>query len=289
MALWLAPLILLSGLPARAACPALDTWLDRAEQDIVAVRLSAAQESLAEAETALSCGPPATRAQLGRFWRAEGVLFAIQGDDDDAALSFEAANRVDPGVWTPAFGDDLAARARAAAPLPERPGTLALAPWDADYLGFLDGAPATFPAPAVAGLHLVQASRSPRPTDAAVEYGRIILVTDGADITLTTPFPRDAALLPEPAVRRGPAWNSVAMMGGGVALALAGGGLLWAADQRDADYPAAVEAYLDGQLSRTEALARVEDAHQAQVGLGIGGGALFAAGAGAAVVGVVRW
>lgn len=277
----------------RADCPSVDIWLDRAEQDIVALRLEQARESLGQAEAGFSCGPPATPAQIARFWRAEGVWLTMQKRTEDADLSFAAARRLEPEVWTAAFGTELERQFKAAVGIDDPPSMLELQPWDPRYLGWVDGRLTSFPAQLDAGLHLVQASRSPEPASASVEYGTLMVFSDGATTTLNTPFPRDAGLLaeaPAPPVPAEPgSRSSLAWVAGGAASALAGGALLWIGSRQNDAYPAAVDAYEAGQLSQTEALAEVTGTHRAQVGLGVGGGALLAVGAGAMVTGVIRW
>lgn len=279
--------ILLAPGVSRADCPSVDVWLDRLEQDIIAIRLPEAEQALARAEAGLSCGPPATTAQIARFWRAEGVLLTLQGHPEDAALSFVAARRVLPEVWTPAFGAEMERLFREAPALEERPVTLVLAPWDPRYTGFLDGQVASFPAVAEPGLHLVQASSARARAATTVEYGKISLVSDGATMTLATPFPRD----PDPSGAHGSAGAraGLALTVGGTFAALAGGGMLWGASRLNGRYSDAVDGYEQGALSRPEALGQVQGAHRAQLGLSAGGGVLMAAGAGAAVVGVIRW
>ena len=274
---------------ALADCPSVDIWLGRAEQDIVALRLDQAQGALTQAEAGFSCGPPATSAQVARFWRAEGVLLTIQKRDEEAEFSFAAARRLEPEVWTPAFGSEMEKLFRAAQALDDPPSTLTLQPWDPRYHGWLDGWAATFPVQVDAGLHLVQASRSPRASDATIEYGKFTLVSEGATMALNMPFPRDPGLLAESERPGAPSRASLALVAGGAASALAGGALLWLGGRQNGEYSAATEGYAAGTLSQPEALGQVTGTHRAQVGLGVGGGALIVAGGSAVMVGVIRW
>ncbi len=274
---------------ALADCPSVDIWLGRMEQDIVALRLDQAQDALAQAEAGFSCGPPATTAQIARFWRAEGVLLTIRKREEEAEFSFAAARRIEPDVWSPVFGPEMKKLFQAAQGLDDPPSTLTLQPWDARYLGWIDGRATTFPVQVDAGLHLIQASRSPRASDATIEYGKIMLISDGAMTTLNTPFPRDPGLLTETRRPDGPSRSSVALVAGGAASALAGSALLWLGSRQNEDYSAAMDGYESGDLTQSEALGQVTGAHRAQVSLGVGGGALIAVGAGAVVVGVIRW
>lgn len=286
------PALLLFALAPREAladCPSVDIWLERMEQDIVSLRLPQAQEALTQAEAGFSCGPPATTAQLARFWRAEGVLLTIQKREEEAGFSFAAARHLEPEVWTPAFGSEMERLFHAAPRLDDPPSTLTLQPWDARYHGWVDGRSTTFPVQLDAGLHLVQASRSPRASDAMIEYGNLILVSDGAMTTLNTPFPRDPGLLAESKKPDAPSRASLALVAGGAASALAGGALLWLGGRQNEDYSATTDGYEAGKLTQTAALDEVTGTHRAQVGLGAGGGALITAGAGAMLVGVIRW
>lgn len=274
---------------ALADCPSVDIWLERMEQDIVALRLTQAQEALTQAEAGFSCGPPATTAQIARFWRAEGVLLTIQKREEEAGFSFAAARRLEPDVWTPIFGSEMERMFHAAPPLDDPPSTLTLQPWDTRYHGWVDGRAAAFPVQLDAGLHLVQASRSPRASDATIEYGKLILITNGAMTTFNTPFPRDPGLLAESKKPDAPSTASLALVAGGAASALAGGALLWLGGRQNEDYSAAMDGYEAGELTQPEALGQVTGTHGAQVGLGIGGGALITVGTGAMLVGVIRW
>lgn len=273
---------------ARADCPSVDTWTERVEQDIVSLRLDEAQEARAQAEAGFACGAPATTAQIARFWRAEGVLFTVLKQPDDAAIAFEAARRVAPTAWTPVFGTELEKVFRATPAPTGSPSALKLQPWDTSYRAWLDGAPATLPATVSPGLHLVQASR----TGEDVETGKIFEASGGDALTVSLPFPAAPAPLPQTAtVAAGPSNHRRAalLFAGGGAAALAGGALLWTAERQNADYPATTQAYANGKLTLQEAQDQVDGVHGRQIGLGAGGGALIAAGAGLVVVGVVTW
>ncbi len=284
----LPPLLLINLLPhqALADCPSVDLWLGRVEQDIVALRLSQAAEGLTSAEAGFSCGAPATTAQVARFWRAEGVLLTIQERSEEARYSFAAARRLEPEVWTPAFGSEMEGLFRAASALDDPPSTVMLQPWDPRYQAWIDGRATTFPVQIDSGLHLVQASRSPRASAATVEYGKLTLVSGGGAMTLKLPFQADPGRLAEDSA---PARGARALISGGAASALAGGALLWLGARLNDEYPATVASYGAGDIGRAEALDEVTGIHRAQLGLGVGGGVLAAAGAGAIVVGVIRW
>lgn len=275
---------------ARADCPSVDVWSARAEEDIVALRLAEARQALTQAEAGLSCGPPTSPGQLGRFWRAEGVLLTLEKRLGEASQSFEAARRVDPGVWTPAFGPELE-KVAAAAPAASGPSSaLRLDPWSTSYHAYVDGRAVILPATVTPGLHVVQASRGSRATGANIEVGKVLLAADGSDLVVSTPFPRDPGLVEAPPDReRGSRRVSLALAGGGGAAMLAGAGLFWIADQKNPDYSAALDGYLSGRTTADAAEAQVSKTHGQQVGLVAAGGALAAAGAGAVVVGVIRW
>ena len=235
------PLALLLPRIAAADCPSTDIWLGRAEEAIVSARLSEAENALQQAEAGFSCGAASTTAQIGRFWRAEGVLLTLQKKPLDAAHSFAAAQRVAPGVWTAAFGGELEKVALAATPEPGAPLPVRLDPWPVGELGFVDGQRMPLPAQVSPGLHLVQAG--PAPSD--IEFGQIFLASGADSVVISTPFTADAGLLPVAKTMAAPQTHSsrgasIALIAGGGAAAATGGALLWLASLQNEHYAEAV-------------------------------------------------
>lgn len=230
-------------------CPDPEASLRAAEDAVVEGRTRDARDRLAEVEETLGCRT-STPELLARFWVAEGAASFADGDLSSADLSFAAARRVAPELWTQDFGSKARAAWSASWPPAGRPatGVLELDPHPVQNRGLLDGSPSRWPSETSAGLHLVQLE-----VDGQIRFGRFVRVDAG---TLELVLSGAAEPLPAlPPVSNEPKDPPDLLALGAGAVALAGASLaLW--------------AVADGQVRDAPDLGALRRAQDRKVGFG---------------------
>ncbi|HHO51301.1 MAG TPA: hypothetical protein ENK18_10610 [Deltaproteobacteria bacterium] len=173
------------GDPGAPPCPdRLDRLdrLDEAERSVVEADLASTARILDELEAALSCGTIAEPELLGRTWLVEGALLTLEGDPEAAADAWRAAARVAPGLWVEDFGGTLREAYEIATDHTPRMSSVRVEPPLFQFMGFVDGRPASFPHPVEAGLHVIQIG----PDIDQIQFARVLLVFPDAPSVVIT-------------------------------------------------------------------------------------------------------
>lgn len=240
-----APLFLALSGAALADCGQPAALVEQVEQAVLDARFEEARATTDLAEAAFGCTGSADSALLARIWIAEGAMAHIEGDAASRDQAFASAQRIAPGAWTEAFGDDLEALWRSAADIDSGTGQLDLEGLTEGQVAMVDGQPVAVPALLASGLYLVQADDDGGPP----AFARIVLVP--SDQTLVVRVDQDnvdsAQIVMEKPDRKGK-W--VWFAGAGAAAALAGTSALLANGQDGAMDSAATMAELDGAYGR---------------------------------------
>jgi hypothetical protein len=179
---WLLPLLGLAH--AQSPCPEPRPLLGSAENDALNYYLADAKAGLVQVVDAWACGPRATPAELGLYFRVRGLLAYLDADEALAKRAFATA-KAHGATFSPDYGTEVQALWDAAA-LPEgAPTELALkGRGDAEWLA-IDGVDGDPPVPQ--GYHLLQVGHGDR--------ARAARVIDATGASLTVAF----AVAPPPA------------------------------------------------------------------------------------------
>lgn len=209
-------MILLLASLAMAACPDIDTEVERATAALVSGDFATARTALQAAESSFGCAK-ASNTQLAHYWLVDGAEAHLQGQVARARASLAAARVIAPDVFDERLGPDV--RATWAAAQPDGRGTLLIEPPAAALVNG-DGVtvwPVTLPA----ANHVVQVLGA----DGKVRYGRLIRIGPGEDAVVETGLGRE--LLPvadeaAPAEKKGKKSPALLILAG-IAAAGAGG------------------------------------------------------------------
>ncbi len=248
--------------PVQAGCDEAEDFVARAETAVLEERLEDAGNALRDAEVAFSCGPLVESDLLVRFWLAQGARETQRGDVRAAALSFRSASMLAPDHWPVDYGIKSFIQYKAAAELWLGQGSIQLHPEPGERVTALDGAVVSFPAPALEGLHLLQIG----PSAEAMEFASFIHVQPDEPTMvltgLTAPAVGQAEVAPvetDPSLRvhRGSrrAVRISALVVGGTAAALAGGGAVLTRAQDDVMREQTTQADLDAAYERQQTYA----------------------------------
>ncbi|MFH1468936.1 MAG: hypothetical protein ABIO70_31410 [Pseudomonadota bacterium] len=257
---------LLLALPVFADCDDALAYVARAEQAVLTAQPEEARQALADAAVAWACGPVVDPSLLARYWNAEGALAMGDGDLTRARLSFAAAWRIAPDSWPVDYGIKPYIQYKAAAEEWTGVGVLKLHPEPAGRLAFLDGAAASFPAEASAGLHLVQVGATPEHMELAsfamvAASGTAMVLMNLDPVPTVTAAPGALPVEPPPVVLphpTGPPQRQRALLGvAGVSAVLAGGAMFMAQRETEGLLTAQHEAQLDGAFARQVAWSQV--------------------------------
>ena len=214
-------IVLLASL-AVAACPDMDTEVERATAALVSGDFTTARSALQAAESSFGCAK-ATNTQLAHYWLVDGAEAHLKGEVARARASLAAARVIAPDVFDDRLGPDV--RATWTAAQPDGRGTLLLEPPGAALVNG-DGVtvwPVTLPA----ANHVVQVLGS----DGKVRYGRLIRIGPGEDAVVETGLAREAASIVDTVVpvektaKKSPALLVLAGVAAAGAAGLAGGAL----------------------------------------------------------------
>ncbi len=262
-----AALLLLAALvgAARAGCDEAEAYVTRAEQAMLEARLDDAASALRDAEVAFSCGPVADPEVLVRFWLAQGARETAVGDVRAAAVSFRAAASLAPDHWPVDYGIKPYIQYKAAAELWLGEGIIQLHPEPGARVTALDGTIAPFPVTTLEGLHLVQVGQDPE----AMEFASLVTVRSTEPTMVLTglspPGPDGRVVQPgrepAPTLRVRSHGRRMARTGalvvGGTAAVLAGGGVWLTRAQDDVMREQTTQADLDAVYARQQRYAAI--------------------------------
>jgi hypothetical protein len=212
---------------AQAQCDDPFELVKRAERAVLEARLDDAQRRLVDMEAAFGCGPAASPDLLARMWISDGVMRSMKGAKSDASISFAAAYRASPGLWTEDFGNRLKTEYEASGQRESAPADLRLVPLPQGYGVAIDGVAWDTTSSLTDGLHLVQVG----PDAAPMEFAKVVLLSPNAMLKVQTglslssvePGSPLSVGVDEDPTKRSPAWLLSAGGAGVVALAMAGG------------------------------------------------------------------
>lgn len=250
---------------ADAGCDEAEAFVARAEQAVLEERLDDAAGALRDAEVAFSCGPLAEPDLLVRFWLAQGARETRLGDVRAAAVSFRAAATLAPDHWPIDYGIKSFIQYKAASELWLGEGNIQLHPAPEGRIAALDGVVTSFPVTTLEGLHLVQVGQSVEAMEFAslvtVQSAEPTMVLTGLEplvdgVAVAAPVPE-----PKPTLRmRGVERHGLrvgALVVGGTAAVMAGGGALLARAQDDVMREQTTQALLDAEYARQQRYAAI--------------------------------
>lgn len=273
---------------ARASCPDLAASIEEATDATLSGRLEEAKAALQKAEASFACGTPAKPMSIAHYWLAEAAVAAQAHRDQDAADAWQAAARLDAGLWEPRFGAELRPlRDAAVAAMSPGEGSLRVDPFPSGYHIYVDGRETSDPTPAAEGLHVVQVAQD------QVIYGRVILLTAGENLQLRMPSPPPPALVelpaptPESAAARTTQVRRIALLAGGGLSAAAGTGLLFFARGQEPPMDETLSLWRNGAIGTEEAAEAVDRRWANQRASGVAGYGLLGLGLGGIGLGIV--
>lgn len=186
--------VLLAWLGAAQAqdCADAPALVERAADALLAADMDGAGTLRDDAEAALVCGEPVAPTTLARMWVVEGVLAFLAGDEAGARLALVAAQRTDPGVWDPRYGQDLTALWSDLGDAPPPEGTVALSPALGEgWTVSVDGSEAVLPVTLPEGVHAVQVHHGGQ-----VAFGQVVRALADETVRISHTLPTTP---PEPA------------------------------------------------------------------------------------------
>lgn len=163
--------------------------LESFESAILEGRLDEAEQIKQDTIRALSCGAPADRDWLARWWLGEAVLSSLLGEEQPADDALAAAVRASPGVWVDAYGpafrqryDTIVSLVQAGDPRFLSEGHVVVAPSPRDEaLAVLDGQLVEgLDLQTTSGYHLLQVG----PSQSDMRYAGLIYVLPGHDLVV---------------------------------------------------------------------------------------------------------
>ncbi|MBT3222844.1 MAG: hypothetical protein HN348_27525 [Proteobacteria bacterium] len=180
-------------------CEDAGALIRRAERNVESYFLAEAESELRSAKAALACGPLIDRETLAKMWLAEGVLLALQENEEDAERSFLAASRTLPGTWNDNYGPEMRKKYDIAVVEQVGEGQIRLRSVPKDSQVGVDGEIVDVPIRTLAGLHLVQVGQ----LESNAGFARVINLPPNEQLVLTVPVRRegeDFEPLPESAI-----------------------------------------------------------------------------------------
>lgn len=161
-------------------CEPPELVVAQAEQAVLEGRHDDMKALIARFDASLSCSGPIPGPTLAAFFRAEGAYFHSLQYTDESNIAFASAQRLDPNVWTEAFGSTLKEQFTAAAsPANTGVGTVRLdpLPHDPTLVLMVDGQQPSADAGIPVGLHAIQLIRGPDAFSPNLSrFGRVITV-----------------------------------------------------------------------------------------------------------------